>query len=82
MTQKNRDLWVVFRKGLLSNDAFNREVGRINTLLLHTERLENFVKSHEMINLHKHKVIRSNLELKNYIRNKKANPFIFIYNCN
>ena len=83
MTQNNnRDLWVVFRHGLLNKEAFNREVLRINSLLFDLERLDNFVKCHELHNIDKHRVVNRSVDIKKFIRKNKDQPFVFIFNCN
>jgi hypothetical protein len=79
----NRDLLVMFRERLMSQQDIDREVMQLNELLFTTERLDNFVSAHEVLDLNKYKKIGNPVEIKKLIRQKKLDkPFIFFSNKN
>ncbi len=79
----NRDLLVLFRQRLMSQQDIDREVMQLNELLFTTERLDNFVQAHEIIDLNRYKIITKQVEIKKLIRQKKLNkPFVFFNNKN
>ncbi len=79
----NRDLLVLFRQRLMSQQDIDREVMQLNELLFTTERLDNFVQAHEIIDLNRYKIITKQVEIKKLIRQKKLNkPFVFFSNKN
>ncbi len=79
----NRDLLVLFRQRLMSQQDIDREVMQLNELLFTTERLDNFVQAHEIIDLNRYKLITKQVEIKKLIRQKKLNkPFVFFSNKN
>lgn len=79
----NRDLLVMFRQQAMSPEDIEREVMRLNELLFTAERLDNFVKAHEVIDINRYKIINNNVEIKKILRQKKdTKPFIFFSNKN
>jgi hypothetical protein len=83
MTTSNRDLLVMFKQRAMSQGDIDREVMQLNTLLFHTERLDNFVNAHEILDLNKYKIIKKSVEIKKFIRqNKLSKPFVFLNNKN
>jgi hypothetical protein len=82
MHKSNRDLLVLLRHEVMSEQSFEREVDAIHQLLFETERLKNIVRSHELMDLNQYKIIRNPVEIKRYIRLKKELGFNFLYNLN
>ncbi|NOU39270.1 MAG: hypothetical protein HOO89_11185 [Ferruginibacter sp.] len=79
----NRDLLVLFRKNIFTQKDMDKEVVRLNEILFTTESLDNFVRSHEVIDLNKNKVLNNAIEIKKLIRQKKLEtPFLFFFNKN
>lgn len=79
----NRDLLVMFRERLMSQQDIDREVMQLNELLFTTERLDNFVKAHEVIDLNRFKIVKNTVDIKKMVRQKKLNkPFVFFSNKN
>ncbi len=79
----NRDLLVMFRQRAMTQQDIDREVMQLNELLFTTERLDNFVKAHEVIDLNKYKIINNAVDIKKIIRqNKLTKPFVFFSNKN
>jgi hypothetical protein len=79
----NRDLLVMFRQRSMSQQDMDREVMQLNNLLFTTERLDNFVAAHEVLDLNRYKVINKAVEIKKLIRQKKlTKPFVFFSNKN
>jgi hypothetical protein len=79
----NRDLLVMFRQRAMTQQDIDREVTQLNELLFATERLDNFVKAHEVLDLNKYKIINNAVAIKKMIRQNKLNkPFVFFSNKN
>lgn len=79
----NRDLLVMFRQRTMTQQDIDREVTQLNELLFTTERLDNFVKAHEVLDLNKYKIINNAVAIKKMIRQNKLNkPFVFFSNKN
>jgi len=66
----------------MTPNAIEKEVAWLHELLYHVERLDNFVVSHEILNLVKYKVTKNPVEIKKLIRNKKEQAFVFLNNKN
>lgn len=82
MNNSNRDLLVLFKQELMTPQAIEQEVAWLHELLFMVERLDNFVKAHELLDLNRYKVINKPVELKKVIRKKKEQAFIFVNNKN
>jgi hypothetical protein len=82
MKKRKRDLLVLFRHELMNQKAIQREVGSLNELLHHAERIDNFVSAHELIDINRYKVFKTAFEIKKNIRSKKEHPFVFLNNMN
>ena len=82
MNNSNRDLLVLFKQELMTPQAIEQEVAWLHELLFMVERLDNFVKAHELLDLNRYKVINKPVELKKVIRKKKEQAFIFLNNMN
>jgi hypothetical protein len=79
----NRDLLVMFRQRAMSQQDIDREVMQLNEILFTTERLDNFVNAHEVLDLNKYKIIKKSVDIKKLLRqNKLFKPFIFFSNKN
>lgn len=79
----NRDLLVMFRQRLMTQQQIDREVMQLNEILFTTERLDNFVRAHEILDLNRYKKITNPVEIKKQLRQKKLEkPFVFFNNKN
>jgi hypothetical protein len=79
----NRDLLVMFKQKAMSQQDIDRQVMQLNDLLFTTERLDNFVRAHEVIDLNKYKLVKNPIEIKKILREKKlSKPFLFLFNKN
>ncbi len=79
----NRDLLVMFSQRLMTQQQIDREVMQLNEILFTTERLDNFVRAHEILDLNRYKKITNPVEIKKQLRQKKLEkPFIFFNNKN
>ncbi len=82
MNKSNRDLLVMFKQELMTPQAMEHEVSLLHEMLFMVERLDNFVKAHEIIDLNKYKIISQSIAIKNIIRQQKDKPFVFLNNKN
>ena len=80
MNKTNRDLLVLFKQELLIPQAIEETVDWLHEILQTTERLNNLVIAHEILDLNKYKVIHNPLTLRNTLRKAPLKPFIFL-NC-
>lgn len=79
----NRDLLVMFSQRLMTQQQIDREVMQLNEILFTTERLDNFVRAHEILDLNRYKKITNPVEIKKQLRQKKLEkPFVFFSNKN
>ena len=79
----NRDLLVMFRQHAMTQQDIDRQLSQLNNLLFTTERLDNFVGAHEILDLNRYKIINNPVEIKKMIRQKKlTKPFVFFSNKN
>ena len=73
----------MFKQRAMSQQDIDREVVLLNELLFNTERLDNFVRAHEILDLNKYKIIKNGVDIKKILRQKKlTKPFIFLNNKN
>lgn len=82
MNNPNRDLLVLFKQELMTQQAMEHEVSLLHDLLYRVERLDNLVAAHELIDLNKYKIITKQVLIKKYLRTGKEKPFIFLNNKN
>ncbi len=82
MNNSNRDLLVLFKQELMTPQAIEQEVALLHDLLFWVERLDNFVKAHELIDLNKYKITNKAIDIKKVIRGKKDPSFLFLNNLN
>ena len=80
MNKSNRDLLVLFKQELLSPQVIEETVDWLHEILQNTERLNNLVIAHEVLDLSKYKVVHNPLVLRNTLRKDPLKPFIFL-NC-
>ncbi len=79
----NRDLLVMFKENMMSQQDLDRHVTRLHEILFNTERLDNFVKAHEILDLNRYKIVNNNVEIKKMLRQgRDRKPFIFFSNKN
>ena len=79
----NRDLLVMFRQHAMTQQDIDKELSQLNNMLFTTERLDNFVGAHEILDLNRYKIIGNPVEIKKMIRQKKlTKPFVFFSNKN
>ena len=79
----NRDLLVMFRQHAMTQQDIDKELSQLNNMLFTTERLDNFVGAHEVLDLNRYKIINNPVEIKKMIRQKKlTKPFVFFNNRN
>ena len=79
----NRDLLVMFRQHAMTQQDIDKQLSQLNNMLFTTERLDNFVVAHEILDLNRYKIINNPVEIKKMIRQKKlTKPFVFFNNKN
>ena len=73
----------MFKQRAMSQQDIDRQVMQLNDLLFTTERLDNFVRAHEIIDLNKYKLVKNPVDIKKILREKKlSKPFLFLFNKN
>ncbi len=83
MNNNTRDLLILFRKNATPpQEVIEKEVGSLHRLLFNAENLDNFVNSHELIDVNKYTVTNNRSVIKKALKVKKEKPFIFLYNKN
>lgn len=82
MPNSNRDILVLFKQELMSPKAMEHEVGLLHDLLFRVERLDNIVISHEILDLNRHKLLNKPRHVKQFFKNIKEKPFVFLNNNN
>ena len=79
----NRDILVMFRRFIASEQEMEREVMQLNELLFQTERPDNFAAAHEVLDLNRYKIINNIPAIRKLMRTGKLSaPFIFFSNKN
>lgn len=83
MATSNRDLLVMFRQQAMTQHDIDLQVMQLNQLLFATERLDNFVRAHEVLDLNRYKKITDVVSIKKLLRQQKiGKPFVFFSNKN
>ena len=82
MNKSNRDLLVLFKQELMTPQAIEHEVGWLHELLFNVERMDNFVRAHELIDLNRYKITNTSFDIKKNVRRKREQPFVFLSNKN
>jgi hypothetical protein len=81
MNKAKRDLLVLFNQTVMSPTAIKYEVQQqLHTLLNQTEKLDNLIKAHEIININNYKISNNYLSLFTFFKSKKEKSFVFL-NC-
>ena len=79
----NRDILVMFRRHLASEQEMEREVMQLNELLFQAERPDNCAAAHEVLDINRNKLINNIIVIKKLMRTGKLNvPFVFFSNKN
>jgi hypothetical protein len=82
MNRPNRDLLVLFKQELMSQQAMEHEVEMLHEMLHMVERSEKFIAAHEIIDLTKYKIIKKPYLIRSAFRNIEDRPFVFLNNKN
>jgi hypothetical protein len=82
MNKSNRDLLVLIRQDFGNPEVQEKNMHQLHVMLFNTERLDNFVKAHELIDLNRYKILSGSFELKKWVRKKKNTAFVFLNNLN
>ena len=82
MNKSNRDLLVLFKEELMTPQAIEHEVEMLHELLFSVEKIENLVIAHEVINLNNYRIQNQFISVRNTIRRKELQPFVFLNNKN
>ena len=82
MNKSNRDLLVLIRQDFGNPEIQEKNMLQLHEMLFNTERLDNFVKAHELIDLNRYKILSGSFELKKWVRKKKNTAFVFLNNLN
>jgi hypothetical protein len=73
----------MFTQRSMSQQDFDKQILMLNEILFTTERLDNFVAAHEILDLNRYKIITNSVEIKKFIRQGKlTKPFVFFSNKN
>lgn len=82
MKDANRDLLVMSKLSLLSQEELDRQVGLLNRLLYHVESWDNFCIAHEVLDINRLRIIRKPYLLEKVVLAKEETPFVFVSNKN
>lgn len=82
MKKVNRDLLVLCKEQDQNAYMIERNMAFLHDLLFEAERIDNFIQSHELIDLNKYKIYKTPFQIKKWIRNKADKPFSFLNNLN
>jgi hypothetical protein len=82
MKKPNRDLLVLLNQDLMTPATMQHAIDFLNGLLFDIERLDNFVTAHELIDLNRYKIYKSDFEIKKFVRTKGEKPFQFLFPLN
>lgn len=80
MKKQNRDLLVLFKQGLLTPHAMDREVNQLHEMLYDAEKTDNLSLCYEVIDVNTYKTDRTYGSIVRYLRSQKETPFVFL-NC-
>ena len=78
----NRDLLVLSDTSRLSPEELNRQMDLLNQLLYHLENWATFCSANEILDIHRHKIIRQPHLMERVLRHRKQKPFVFTCNKN
>jgi hypothetical protein len=82
MKPASRDLLVLSRNVTIDKIEMEREVEKLNKILLEAESLSNFCVVNEIIDVNRYSIIDNPIKIERMIRQNKIKPFIFISNKN
>ena len=82
MNESNRDLLLLNKADVMSQEQIEREVALLNTLLYHTENWDSFCIANEILDVSRRKIIQKPEKIQRILREKKNKPFIFTNNKN
>ncbi len=82
MENLNRDLLVLFKQDFMSPQALEEHVNTLHRLLFRAETIENFISSHEIIDINRYKITTTYKKINKLIRKNKFKPFVFLFNKN
>ena len=82
MNKSNRDLLVLFNQELMTPQALEHEVVLLHELLYKVEQIDNLVIAHEILDLHRYKVVSNPLALRKFVKQRQEKPFVFLNNKN
>ncbi len=82
MSRSNRDLLVLFKQDPISQRAMEHEVEMLHELLYTVECSDKLLIAHELIDLNRYKIISKPALLRDYFRQHKEKPFVFLNNKN
>lgn len=77
-----RDLWVLLNQDLMNEQALQKEMHRLNTMLQQVERTDHIAHACELIDLNQYRIQRKAHFVRDYLRARKDIPFVFVNNCN
>jgi hypothetical protein len=80
MKKPNRDLLVLFKQGNLSPHDMDLEVTRLHRMLFDTEKIDNLISTHELLDLNTYRIEKGYVPIIKHIRQRKEVPFVFL-NC-
>ena len=80
MKKPNRDLLVLFKQGNLSPQDMDLEVSRLHRMLFDTEKIDNLITTHELLDLNTYRIEKGYVPLIKYIRQRREVAFVFL-NC-
>ncbi len=82
MKKPNRDLMVCFKQGLMSPQDMDLEVSRLHQMLYDVEKMDNFISTHELIDVNRYRVEKGYVPIIRHIRSRKEIPFVFLNSLN
>ena len=80
MIKSNRDLLVLFKNQLMTEQSFEEEVDWLNEILFTAESPEQFCKAHELVD--RNQITFSNKKILKELRRSRLRPFRFLLNKN
>ena len=80
MINSNRDLLVLFKNQLMTEQSFQEEVECLNEILIIAESSEQFCKTHELVD--RNRITSSMKKILKESQNFRLRPFRFLINKN
>jgi hypothetical protein len=82
MKTKNRDLLVLLKDDLRTEQAIESELEQLNELLLKTETIDHFCIANEILDLNRYKIYQQYRKILKVLDQPRLKPFQFIFNKN